>query len=105
MNDLASWEKEKRAYDMGKVLYLINIVDVVKQLLGLPTYNSAIEVAQGVLFQVECQMDKEIQRLVEAEMLTDDERVFLDASLFMVSGNVLTSIVMSRYGGEYYRLK
>jgi hypothetical protein len=34
VNDFGSREKEKKAYDTDKVLYLINAVDVVKRLYG-----------------------------------------------------------------------
>ncbi|KAJ6009039.1 hypothetical protein N7522_004055 [Penicillium canescens] len=40
-NDLGSWEKEKKAFDTGKVLYMINAVDVVKDLFKLPSYSAA----------------------------------------------------------------
>jgi hypothetical protein len=105
MNDLASWEKEKKAYDTGKMFYLINTVEVARQLLGLPTYKAAVEIVQGLLFQVECQIDEEIQHLIDSGVLTEEEWIFVDASLYMVSGNAFTSVVMARYGDEGCRLE
>lgn len=104
-NDLGSWEKEKRAYDTGKVLYLINAVEVTKQLLSLSTYNEAVAITQGLQFEIECKIDKEVQRLVAEDCLTAEEWQLVDATLPVMSGNVLVSTIMSRYGGQNTRLQ
>lgn len=104
-NDLGSWDKEKKAYDTGKVLYLINAVDVVKNLFSLPTFDAAIAMTQALQFQIECEIDAEIQQLMEGNVLTADEWEFIGATLHVMSGNVLVSTIMSRYGGEGCRLR
>ncbi|KFY93583.1 hypothetical protein V500_03648 [Pseudogymnoascus sp. VKM F-4518 (FW-2643)] len=104
-NDLASWEKEKKAYDAGKVMYMINTVDVVKQLFNLATFDTAVAMTQAFQFQIECDIDDKIQQLVTEDDLTADEWRFIDATLHVMSGNTFTSTVMSRYGGESYRLE
>ncbi|KFZ14995.1 hypothetical protein V502_05825 [Pseudogymnoascus sp. VKM F-4520 (FW-2644)] len=104
-NDLASWEKEKEAYDNVKVLYMINTVDVVKQLFSLATFDTALAMTQAFQFQVECDIDDGIQQLIIEDDLTADEWQFIDATLHTISGNVFCSTVMSRYGGESYRLE
>lgn len=103
-NDLGSWAKEKKAYDTGKVIYMINAVDVVKALLCLPTDESAVAMTQAFQLQIEIGMDAEIQRLRAEESLTLEEWRFIDATLHVASGNVFVSTVMSRYGGEEFRL-
>lgn len=104
-NDLASWEKEKEAYDNVKVLYMINTVDVVKQLFSLATFDTALAMTQAFQFQVECDIDDKIQQLISEDDLTADEWQFIDATLHTITGNVFCSTVMSRYGGESYRLE
>ncbi|KAJ5963519.1 uncharacterized protein N7479_003395 [Penicillium vulpinum] len=103
-NDLGSWAKEKRAYDRGQVLYLINTVDAIKNFLRLETENAAIAMAYALQLQVETQIDDEIEYLIAEDSLTDNEWRFIDATLLVLSGNVMASIVMSRYGGEENRL-
>lgn len=104
-NDLASWEKEKSAFDSGKAVYLINTVAVVMELLGLPTVTAAIALTKALQLQMECEIDEEVQRLIDENILTADEWQFIDATLHLISGNVFTSIVMSRYGGQSHRLQ
>lgn len=105
VNDLFSWEKEKTAYDSGEVKYLINTVEVVKNLFSLSSYDAAISMTQALQFQVERDIDEELQRLVEANALTAVEWQFLDAALFAMSGNYFSSLSMNRYGGESCALK
>ncbi|OJJ33320.1 hypothetical protein ASPWEDRAFT_30406 [Aspergillus wentii DTO 134E9] len=104
-NDLGSWEKEKRAFDTGKVLYMINAVDVVKNLFRLPTNASAVAMTQALQLQIETEIDDEIQRMMSEDTLTAEEWRFIDATLHVMSGNVFVSTVMSRYGGEGFRLE
>lgn len=103
-NDLGSWKKEKRAYDTGQVLYLINAVDVVKTLFCLETDRAAVAMTEALQLQIEVDVDMEIQRMIEEDILTAEEWRFVDATLHVMSGNVFVSTVMSRYGGEASRL-
>jgi hypothetical protein len=103
-NDLWSWEKEKHAYDTGKVIYMINAVDAVKNLLRLPTYTAAVAMTQAFLFQIELDIDAEIERMIAEDALTAEEWRFVDGTLHGLGGNFFTSMVMSRYGGEEFRL-
>jgi len=103
-NDLASWRKEKHAYDCGKSLYLINVVDIMQRLMYLPTVDAAIAMSYAFQLEIECQMDAEIERLTLERTLEEDEWEFLVAALVAAAGNVFVSIVMSRYGGEGTRL-
>ncbi|KAF3020906.1 hypothetical protein E8E14_000457 [Neopestalotiopsis sp. 37M] len=103
-NDLGSWAKEKDAFDTGKVLYLINTVFEVKNLLALDNYECAFQATQMLQFQVECEIDHELQALIQENILEADEWRFIDATLYAMSGNVLVSTIMSRYGGKETKL-
>ncbi|RDA92444.1 hypothetical protein CP533_6459 [Ophiocordyceps camponoti-saundersi (nom. inval.)] len=104
-NDLGSWDKEKAAYDSGHVLYMINVVDVVKHLFSCSTFEAAVAISQGLQYEIECQIDEELKRLIREDALTAEEWRFVDATLSVMSGNVLVSTIMSRYGGEGWRLQ
>ncbi|KAJ6061414.1 uncharacterized protein N7446_005534 [Penicillium canescens] len=93
-----------RAYDSGKVLYLINAVDVVKNLFHLPSDRAAVAITEALQLQIEVDIDAEIQRMVDMDELTAEEWRFIDATLHVMSGNVFVSTVMSRYGGEAFKL-
>lgn len=103
-NDIGSYQKEKEAYESGEVLYLINAVNVTRKLLNL-TSEAAVAMTQALQYQVESQIDEEICSLVEQDTLTAGEWRFVDATISLMTGNLLPSIVMSRYGGEMYKLR
>ncbi|KAF3482463.1 uncharacterized protein GIQ15_05222 [Arthroderma uncinatum] len=96
-NDLGSWEKEKKAYDTGAAIYLINAVDVVRQQLNLSSFDAAMDMTRGLLFQVECEIDEELERLMREDTLSADEWRFVDATIHTMAGNVLSCITMSRF--------
>jgi hypothetical protein len=104
VNDLASYEKEKRAYDQGRTYHLINTVEVVQRLFSLPTENSAKALAYAMQIQVEVEVDQELARMRDNNSLTAEEWQFVDAVLTMTAGNVFYSVVSSRYGGESTRI-
>lgn len=103
-NDLGSWEKEKRAFDTGKVLYMINAIDVVKDLFKLSSYTAAIGMTQAFQLQIEVEINSEIERMIIRNDLNAEEWRFIDATLHVMSGNVFVSTVMSRYGREKFKL-
>lgn len=103
-NDLGSWAKEKRAYETGQVLYLINAVDVVKKLFNLSMDRAAVAMTEALQLQIEVDTDVDIQRMIQENVLTAEEWRFVDATIHVMSGNVFVSSVMSRYGGEAFRL-
>jgi hypothetical protein len=104
VNDLASFDKELRAFEQGKVCYMINAVDVVRKLFGLSTWQSAKALTFAMQLEVESLMEEELARLSVHGCLTPQEERFLEACLTMVSGNMFYSIVTSRYGGEEARI-
>lgn len=100
VNDLASFDKELKALEDGKVCYMINAVDVVRRLLGLATYSAAKAVTYSVQLEVEAQMGEELERLAKGRVLSSKEEQFVSAALTMTAGNLFYSVVTSRYGGE-----
>lgn len=105
VNDLASYDKEKRAYDSGSMLYLINAVGVVQRLLTLPSSAAAKSLTYSMQLQVECEMREELDRLVASRELSVEQLQFVDAALVMTAGNVFYSVVSSRYGGQAARIE
>ncbi|KAF3396683.1 hypothetical protein DPV78_008181 [Talaromyces pinophilus] len=99
-NDLGSWQKEKKAFDIGNVLYMINAVAVTKDVFNLASFEAAVAMTQALQFQIECDIDTELQQMISENILTAEEWQFVDATLHLISGNVFVSTVMSRYGGE-----
>jgi hypothetical protein len=104
VNDLASFAKELRALNEGKIVYLMNVVDLMKKLLSLPSHDDAKRLTFAMQMQVETEMCEEFDRLVREELLTVDERVFVEACLAMAAGNVFYSAVGKRYGGDAARI-
>ena len=105
VNDLASFDKEKRAYDSGKTPYLINVVDVVQKFCLFPDPSSGKAVCYALQLEVEKAITDEISSLRKDGDLTQDQWNFIDATLEMAAGNVFYSIVAARYGGEKNRMR
>ncbi|KJY00868.1 hypothetical protein TI39_contig309g00009 [Zymoseptoria brevis] len=104
VNDLASFEKEKRALDEGTIVYLMNAVDLMKTLLSLPSHDDAKRLTFAMQLQVETEMCAEMKRLVDGRLVTAEEKRFLEACVMMCAGNTFYSAVGRRYGGEKARI-
>ncbi|XHF98078.1 hypothetical protein AWENTII_001648 [Aspergillus wentii] len=104
VNDLGSWAKEKRAYDSGKAAYLINAVDVMKQLLRLQSDSNSVSMTYAFQLQLECDLDAEIERLMFANTLDSEQWYFIHITLLFLTGTVASTVFMSRYGGEKARI-
>lgn len=104
VNDLASFEKEKRALDEGKIVNLTNAVALMKRLLSLPSYDDAKRLTFAMQLQVETEMYAELNRLVDGGLVTAEEKRFLEACVMMCAGNTFYSAVGRRYGGEKARI-
>lgn len=104
VNDLASWKKEKHHFDTGKIMHLINTVDMIRRVMCLSDEEAAIGQTYALQLQIECQIDAEVERLMVTGALDEEEWRFVNGILTVLSGNVLSCSVMSRYGGEATRL-
>lgn len=66
--------------------------------------DAAIAITYALQLELERQIDAELENLMLAGRLDEEEWQFIDAVLLVLSGNVLVSSIMSRYGGETTRL-
>jgi hypothetical protein len=103
-NDIASYDKEYISFKSGKAKYLINVIAVVQKLLGVLDSNIAKSISYALQLQTEEAIIKELERMKITGNLTDKQWKFVDSVLIMAAGNVFTSVVISRYGGEAARI-
>ena len=102
-NDIASYDKELRAYQSGEAAEMINVVQVIKESHRLEDVGEAKGMACAWQLHSEDWMGRELKKLQEIEgeeALSADEWRFVDAVLHVASGSVFTGVVISRYGGE-----
>ena len=104
INDMASFDKEKRDFDNGSSKDLINIVDVIQRLLSLPDTVSSKALAYVYQLQTEAWMKEELQRLEVQEELDAEQWQYLEATYACAAGNAFFSMTSSRYGGEAARI-
>lgn len=105
INDMASFDKEKRDFDQDPSKVVINIVDVVQQLLSAPDIDSAKALAYTYQIQTEVWMKEELRRLEDQENLEAEIWQYLQATLFCAAGNAFFSMTSSRYGGDAARIR
>ena len=104
INDMASYDKEKRDFDTGVANDMINIVDVIQQFMSLPDAQSAKAVTYTYQLQTEAWINEELQRLGTEETLEVAHWQYLEAAFVCAAGNAFFSMTSSRYGGEGARL-
>ncbi|KAL9007938.1 MAG: hypothetical protein Q9173_006887 [Seirophora scorigena] len=103
VNDMASYEKEKRHFDTGRAKSMINLVHVIVTLERVET-QTAKSMAYAWQLLTENAILEDLQALKRQNQLSIEEWSFVDACLTAASGNLLASVVMSRYGGEKTRV-
>ncbi|EMD92825.1 hypothetical protein COCC4DRAFT_170236 [Bipolaris maydis ATCC 48331] len=104
VNDLGSFDKEKYAYVHGKVCYMVNTVNEVRKTYALDSDEAAKFVTLALQMEVEQEMVRELARLNTDASVTEAEREFVDALMLSATGSIITSVVMSRYGGKEYAI-
>ncbi|KAL8648625.1 MAG: hypothetical protein Q9210_004880 [Variospora velana] len=104
INDMASYDKEKRACESSDGERIINIVDVIQRVMSLPDVDSAKVMAYAYQLQTEAWMMEELQHLGSEVWLGDQEWQYLEATYICAAGNAFFSMTSSRYGGEIARL-
>ena len=105
INDMASFDKEKRDFDQDPSKVMINIVDVFQQLLSTPDIDSAKALAYTYQIQTEVWMKEELQRLEDQENLEVEIWRYLQATYVCAAGNAFFSMTSSRYGGDAARIR
>jgi len=83
------------------VHYLVNTVEEVRKTYSLPNDEAAKFVTLAIQVEVEREMARELSQLNVDSSVPEPEKEFANALVFTVSGSVLSSVVMSRYGGRY----
>lgn len=108
VNDLASYEMDESRFESGKAKSLINIVAVIMKLERVEevvaksmAYAWQLCMENGILRDLE---DLKKTRWDEMSVEEVEDWRFIDAWLLVAAGNLLTSVVMSRYGGEAARI-
>ena len=102
-NDIASYEKEKRRYETGRATSMINLVHVIAKVDRMEE-TAAKSMAYAWQLCTENEILKELEELKRRDEMSVEDWNFVDACLLAASGNLLTSVVFSRYGGEDARI-
>ena len=102
VNDLASWRKEKAAFDRGDNRRLTNFVDVTMQVLNL---NEEQAIYRTYLQLVECEedIDDELRELKRKGLSTEQWEMVYALSA-MAAGHVFAATTTERYVGEAGRI-
>lgn len=103
VNDIASYDKEKRNFESGKASCVINVVDLIMQQERLEAEPAKAMAYAWQLF-TEDAIRRDLDRLKESGVIGEEEWRFVDACLGAARGNLLTSVVIKRYGGEGARV-
>ena len=104
VNDLASYEMEKRRFESGSSKAIINIVSAI---MKMERVEAVVAKSMAYAWQLcmEQEIVDELEELKRRDELSVEEWKFIDVWLLAASGNLLTSVVMSRYGGEDARIR
>lgn len=78
---------------------MINLVHVIMEVEHMHAVE-AKSMAYAWQLSTEDEILRELEGLTGRDELSAEEWRFVDACLLAASGNLLTSIVISRYGGE-----
>ena len=103
VNDLASYEKEKQRFEAGKATSMINLVIVIMRIDRLEE-EAAKSMAYAWQLCTENEILRELVSLEKRDELSIQDWRFVEACLLTASGNLFTSVVMSRYGGDEARI-
>ncbi|KAL9052308.1 MAG: hypothetical protein Q9206_004361 [Seirophora lacunosa] len=103
VNDMASYDKEKRHFDTGRAKSMINLVHVIATLERVDA-QTAKAMAYAWQLSTENAILEDLQALKRQGELSSEEWRFVDACLTAASGHLFASVVMARYGGEKTRV-
>lgn len=103
-NDIASHHKEVQQFRDGKATEMINLVHTIMQVYRVDEAAPAKSIAYSWQLWTENEILKELERLKAEGDLSIEEWRLIDGCLVAASGNLLTSIVIGRYGGERKRI-
>ena len=101
-NDIASYEKEERDFESGKAAHMINLVRVIMDLNKIDA-TLAKSMTYNLQLSAESDVADEIEAL-ERQNLSLEEWRFIEACLHASSGNLFTSVIISRYCDDSWKL-
>ncbi|KAK6837907.1 hypothetical protein PG987_006188 [Apiospora arundinis] len=104
VNDLGSFDKERAAFESGRTVVFINLVQVLRTSCGL-SVDDAKAAAFVLQLLNEQEMLAECERLKTDDRMTDEHWRFVDVLLLLCAGNTFYTMTTSRYGGEAARIK
>ncbi|KAF7915160.1 uncharacterized protein EAE98_011245 [Botrytis deweyae] len=99
-NDIASYDKEAKQFLEGRAKEMINLVHTTMQVNCINDVTAAKSMAYAIQLWTENEILEELRALSRQGQLSAEEWRLVDGCLVAASGNLLTSIVISRYGGE-----
>lgn len=105
INDLASYDKERREYDSGVSKDMTNIVNVVQTIMSLPDSRSAKAIAYAYQLHTESWMIEKLKGSRNQKDLGLEQWQCLEAAYICDADNEFLSMTSSRYGGEAARLQ
>ncbi|GME27018.1 Terpenoid synthase [Neofusicoccum parvum] len=73
VNDLASFDKELREFEAGELRNLVNSVNILRKLLGLPSWSAAKAFTYAMQLELETQIRQELERLEASNTLDAEE--------------------------------
>ncbi|EKG12262.1 Cytochrome b5 [Macrophomina phaseolina MS6] len=103
VNDLGSFDKERAAFEAGRTVVLINLVQVMRDSCGLGV-DDAKAAAYALQLLNEAEILQELERLKRDGRLTVEHWRFVETLLLLIAGNTFYTMTTSRYGGEAARI-
>ncbi|KAL6717763.1 hypothetical protein ACLMJK_003848 [Lecanora helva] len=104
VNDIASYEKEKKGVDTSAATSMINVVHVIMIVDRLEA-KAAKSVAYAYQLHTENEILEELKSIKKQNQFTEEDWRFVDTCLVAACGNLFAAVVMSRYGGEATRVR
>ena len=102
-NDIASYDKEKSRFECGKANSMINLVHMIAERDRLRS-NAAKAMAYAWQLLTEEEICGHLEELRCRNELGMEGWRFVEACLAAAKGNLFTSVVIARYGGEGARV-
>ena len=104
-NDIASYDKEKKYWQMGKAdqFPTTNGVVVIAKLLSLETDDAAKAVAYANQMEKERVIDIQLRSALSDGLSVEEWRLIC-AMLHCVTGNIISAVTMGRYCGNEAKL-
>lgn len=101
VQDLYSFEKERRASEADPSVQLINVVAVMKGLLGTKGYDAPMIAVRDMIIQAEIEAVQEYERLRKQKNLNEAQVDYVEGLFQFMAGHIYFSATAPRYGYVY----